>query len=561
MSKHTVIGEGSFGCIHQPSLHCKEDIQLDYNQYISKLMKTENAEKELREFVIISNLDKQNEYHLGTPTICEPNIKEQNFSLNVDKCKRFNSKQILEHPANYRLLIQKSGGYDLSYFCKNYLKQFTQSHENNNLLLWLEVYNLLKGLHFFKKHDIIHYDLKPQNIVFNPQTKKFMFIDFGLMNTKTNIIQKSTMSTNNLSTFHWSYPIDNGFLNKTNFTNYKMLSDKKKNKLKESFTNTIITGTNWLTDTQKIVIKNPSGFQLFFSYIYLPKQNNSIKQFYDLSTFFKSYDNYTKNNSYEKVIEKTIDSIDIYGLGFTLKFMLNQCFKINAVSSTFYNKASVLFESMYNFNIDLRVVSIDKIMDIYEQILLDTGVLYALNKKIVNRKITDNNYIIPDIISISETKIDPNNLTPELEEYAHKDAVEVANNFCENPEKEVNPLTKKCVKKCVPQKIRDEHFRCVKAKTSKRKMNNVAIRQKNCPEFKEVNPLTKRCIKKCKEPRFRDDCFRCVKTRSVNKNITKICKDNKEVNPFTGRCVKKCKEPRIRNNCFRCTTKKIYKHN
>ena len=111
------------------------------------------------------------------------------------------------------------------------------------------------------------------------------------------------------------------------------------------------------------------------------------------------------------------------------------------------------------------------------------------------------------------------------------------------------------------QKIRDEHFRCVKAKTSKRKMNNVAIRQKNCPEFKEVNPLTKRCIKKCKEPRFRDDCFRCVKTRSVNKNITKICKDNKEVNPFTGRCVKKCKEPRIRNNCFRCTTKKIYKHN
>lgn len=95
--------------------------------------------------------------------------------------------------------------------------------------------SLIKRHSFFKKHDIVHYDLKPQNIVFNPETKKFMFIDFGLMNTKTNIITKSIASNNYTANFHWSYPIDNGFLDKDYFEYYKNLVNKDKSCFKKHF--------------------------------------------------------------------------------------------------------------------------------------------------------------------------------------------------------------------------------------------------------------------------------------------------------------------------------------
>uniref|UniRef100_A0A6C0E1K9 Protein kinase domain-containing protein n=1 Tax=viral metagenome TaxID=1070528 RepID=A0A6C0E1K9_9ZZZZ len=571
MSRRKVIGEGSYGCIHQPSLHCKENIPLDYDKYISKLMKTTNAEKELREFVMISNLDKTNEYHLGTPTICEPDTKDPAFDDDIEECMHFNSSKIMGHPNEYRLLIQKSGGYDLSYFCKHELKNFVNENPQNNLVFWLQVYHLLKGIHFFKKHDIVHYDLKPQNIVFNPETKKFMFIDFGLMNKKTHIINRSKTSVNYTANFHWSYPIDNGFLNKNYFEYYKKLSKPNKENFKNTFYQKIFNDTGKSTNL-KLQIKNAGGFQLFFSYIYLQplgvsdrtqRIRNVTKTYNDISAFFDSYNDSIKTQSYEKVIDKTVDSIDIYGLGFTLKFVLNQFFQIGAIPEEFYRKAANLFEDMYNFNFNLRVVSIDKIMDVYEQILLETGVLYALNKQIENREIIDNKIVVPDIVSIADTTpvlIDPVNLTPELEDYAHKDAFEVPNGStsCKDSNKEVNPLTKRCVKKCTAPKIRNNKFRCVNPKRSitvkKSKYTTNII---SCSETKERNPLTKRCVKKCPHNRIRDACFRCISaTRKIMNKVDQICSDSKEINPSSGRCVKKCTHNKIRNNCFRCVTKK-----
>ena len=60
------LGEGSYGCVHKPSIHCKTppNPNFDYKKYVSKIMKTTNAEEELAEFVTIGNIDPTNEYHL-----------------------------------------------------------------------------------------------------------------------------------------------------------------------------------------------------------------------------------------------------------------------------------------------------------------------------------------------------------------------------------------------------------------------------------------------------------------------------------------------------------------
>ena len=40
-----VVGEGAYGCVHKPSIHCKKGIpnNFDYDKYVSKIMKTNHA--------------------------------------------------------------------------------------------------------------------------------------------------------------------------------------------------------------------------------------------------------------------------------------------------------------------------------------------------------------------------------------------------------------------------------------------------------------------------------------------------------------------------------------
>jgi serine/threonine protein kinase len=511
-----VLGEGAYGCVLKPSLKCKDKDEIPYDHYISKLMKSKSAKKELSEFIIISNLDKKNKYHLGTPTICVPDIKEADVIYDIKQCKRFQSQDIMVHPEDYRILVLKDGGYDLSIFCKKYLKKFILK-ENQAQLFWLHIHHLFKGLVFFKKNNIVHYDLKPQNIVFDPTTLKFRFIDFGLMNRATNIIEKSRKSQNNSAVFHWSYPIDNGFLNKVYNQSYKKLSSEKKNNFKTMFIKEIL---NKNEEAKSLIIKNPGGFKLLFSYIYLNPSTECLEK--DVDLFFTSYDTYLSKHRYKTVVEKTVNSIDIYGLGFSLKYVLNKFYHLNAIPKPFYEKASALFETMYSFDFKLRSDSPDQLLHSYEKILLETGMLFFFNKKIENHH----------IISSSKETI---HITPKLEESAYEDPPS-ASVKSENPlVKSENPL--------------------VKSKNPLVKSENPLIKiEVNCKE-KEFNPITKRCVKKCKTGKVRNEYFRCTDKTKTQKN-RKICSEDKELNILTNRCIKKCKTGKIRNSQFKCVSQK-----
>ena len=505
-----VLGEGAYGCVLKPSLKCKDSHGIPYDHYISKLMKSRAAKKELSEFLIISQLDKTNSYHLGTPTICVPDIKEADVIQDIKKCRRFQAQDIMIHPQDYRILILEDGGYDLSIFCRNHLKKFVENPANCKIF-WRNVHHLFKGLDFFKKNDIVHYDLKPQNIVFDPSSMNFKFIDFGLMKRATEIIEKSKNSENSGAVFHWSYPIDNGFLNKSYFTSYKKLSGKDKNDFKTVFTKEILTRKD---NEVKGIIENPSSFKLLFSYIYLNPHVQCVEN--DLALFFDSYDTYLSKHTYKSISKKTVDSIDIYGLGFTLKYVLNQFYKRNGIPESFYTKASALFESMYSFDYKTRCVSTEKLLQQYEDLLLENGQSISSSNSSINKSNSNS--------SINKSSSSESiHITPKLEETAYNDPIQIISNqvpitsvqeiVVNCKEKEFNPITKRCVKRCKTGKVRNKQFRCANAKTQK------------CSEDKEVNVLTNRCVKKCKTGKVRDSKFRCInamKTQKRKQSITSL---------------------------------------
>lgn len=504
-----VIGEGGYGCVLKPSIHCKKPPKpkFNYTNYVSKLMKNKEALIELREFVIIEKIDPKNEYHLDTPILCEPDLDDPNVKKNIEQCKTIKLTNIEAKPSDYSILVLKYGGPDLKAFTNSYIKKyFTQDKTTKVDKFWLEVHHLIKGLKFFKEHGLVHNDIKPHNILFDFKNGTMKYIDFGLMRQKNAVLRASEKDTNFLGSFHWSYPFDCGFMNNLDYTKYKIYSDNKRENLKNELSDLIILGKG-TTNTFKLPLKTPKGFEILFSYLNpdgsIP--NASIQQGY-IDTFFKGFNQLISKKSYTFALDRCTDSIDVYGLGFTLQYMANNFNKHNLLPLDDYIRLSTFFHKMYDFNPLTRVIDIDALLTEYETILLENGTLIRLNKSFKDHNLIDTPPVAKSIMR--QAKIDdsstPSHLSKELEKFAEKDVTEI--NDCPQG-KERNPFTKRCVNKCFTGYYRNDKFKCVRIKKNKEDKDT------SCPQGKERNPLTKRCVNKCKTGYYRNDKFKCVKTR------------------------------------------------
>jgi serine/threonine protein kinase len=529
--KRTIVGEGAYGCVHKPSIHCKTPPSsgFNYKNYVSKIMKKKNAQSELAEFVVIKKIDPNDEYHLGSPILCQPDLDEINVKPDIGHCKHIKLEEVESNPNNYSLLVLKFGGPDLKALCDKYLIKYLEKDKEKRVdNFWLEVHHLIKGLKFFKEHGIVHNDIKPQNILFDSTNGKMKYIDFGLMRTKNAIINSSERNQNNLGIYHWSYPFDCGFMNKANYDNYKKRKPAERVVFKNELIKLIMTKTS--TNKLNLPIHNPQSFRILFTYLN-PDNTvpNAATQFGYIASFFDGINNIINNERYTTVLEHITDSIDVFGLGFTLQFMAN-CFKrLNALSLEDFTRLTTFFHKMYDFNPLTRIVDIDVLLNEYENILLEIGILTRLGKSFENNKLVNKNPAPPVIMAESkrDEKTTPQHLSHALQEFANKDPLEVPihsklTKRCSS-DKELNPTTKRCVNKCKEGYKRNEKFKCYSVTKKTKKIKSVHSKSaKICSSDKELNPTTKRCVNKCKEGYKRNDSFKCYSVTKKQKKQKKI---------------------------------------
>ena len=473
-----VIGEGGYGCVHKPSIHCKTglDPTFDYSKYVSKIMKTKDAEKELKEFVVIGSYDKTNEYHLGTPVLCQPELNDQIIDNEISKCKYIESKSVKANPNDYKILLLKYGGPDLKVFCMSELNKYLSSKKKTKTeYFWLEVHHLLKGLRFFKNNGLVHNDIKPQNILFNTTNGKMKYIDFGLMRTKKEIINSSINNQNYLSIFHWSYPFDCAFMDIAEYNKYKQHNNKTQ--IKKSLSELIVTDskTNTPTNSFHLPISKPASFKILFTYLN-PDNTipNSSTQYAYINTFFDGFNKMINNNDYDFVVNNTADSIDVYGLGFSLQFMANCFNRLNALSLEDYTRLSTFFHKMYDFNPSTRVINIDILLNEYENILLEIGVLTRLKKSFKNNNIVNKAPAPHSIMSVSkmDENSPPKHLSIELQNFADKDPISKEQKITRKNKKcKKNRRTNKCVKTFVGGYLGKSKRKTVKHKFGYRRHN------------------------------------------------------------------------------------------
>jgi serine/threonine protein kinase len=112
------------------------------------------------------------------------------------------------------ILLLEDGGVDLHQFVRNVFS--TLSITDKEVFL-VSITDLIEGVEFFVKHNILHHDIKLANIVYNIQTGKSKIIDFGLMEKINDFIRQAERSDNEMAISWGNFPTELSCANKDDY--------------------------------------------------------------------------------------------------------------------------------------------------------------------------------------------------------------------------------------------------------------------------------------------------------------------------------------------------------
>lgn len=469
-----VIGEGSYGCVHKPSLKCKNKPKLSYKNKVSKVLLKSAAKNELKEYKNLKDADKKNEFYVGKPVSCEI----EDIPANIDSIKKCTiGSDVLDDLKQHKLIIMGDGGINIEDYVKK-IKKWTPSvaNRNDSEIFLLESLRLFTGLIRFKEYGLVHHDLKPQNFVYNEETNRLNFIDFGLMTSKEKLIEESKISKNDMGIFHWSFPWELEYADKTTFDNLK----KKNRQTRETIYNGLI---------EDFVNRNKKNNHVenMHSYFYYVLNSNTNRDEYrkNRAVYLNDYKRFLIDGvdtyKYDEFLEKSIDTIDTYGLGFTMMHWL--IYAKPFLDAQLVDKLYVLFYQMITPNLIGRL-RIEEARNQFEHILTDSGLLEKHKKEI-------HEYIVSDRVEKPEKKINKLLETVEPEINVNRDLIMTSPGKepvielkdCP-PGKERNPKTRRCINKCKPGYIRNSDFKCIR---EFRKANRISSKKSSKNSTKKIN--------------------------------------------------------------------------
>ena len=159
-----LLGQGSYGCVFRPALACKGNTRNRPHQ-ISKLMDGVDAIEELEQRDLFHTIDPAQKYFLYPFEICDPQLPFRNTN-NVKGCKV---------PMKVRKILQSLDGGESIGAIKIEPADYPAFFKS--------ISNLFEGLEKAHAKDVVHNDIKPDNIVVSKTDNghyNTRFIDFGI---------------------------------------------------------------------------------------------------------------------------------------------------------------------------------------------------------------------------------------------------------------------------------------------------------------------------------------------------------------------------------------------
>jgi serine/threonine protein kinase len=307
-----VIGEGGYGCVIRPSLTCTKKTQknINYKNAVSKILDKTHAIEEMHSYDLIRNVDPKHEYYLGVPQTCVPeNTPENNKVIRTCRDKG------LRADAYHSLIIMPNGGITLDELGKKMHSWKSVKQIKKMQSFWIDALRLVEGIELFLKNDIIQFDIKPHNIVYDELTNKSNYIDFGLMQSKKKIIAEATKNKFWWAEHnHFNYPMENIYLNKSVYFE-KAKQHINVEKATYDFLDNI--GNDGAHEYAKFPV-----FHLVSTFLKLNQSEMDALA----KGHFKTIANFKETEEdYVAFLYKSLDTADIYGLGMSFRTVYNGC--------------------------------------------------------------------------------------------------------------------------------------------------------------------------------------------------------------------------------------------
>ena len=169
----SLLAEGGYGCVFHPEITCAGR-ETKNKKYISKIQRNDfSARNEIFIGNILTKSTKKNINKFFAPVIsqCPINVSK----LKAEGVNDCNIIKKYKHDLFVKMKIKNIEG--------GILDTFITDNVNSSLILssFVSLYNnILKGLSILIDNNIIHFDLKGQNIIYNKITGLPVIIDFGL---------------------------------------------------------------------------------------------------------------------------------------------------------------------------------------------------------------------------------------------------------------------------------------------------------------------------------------------------------------------------------------------
>lgn len=172
MSK--LIGEGGFGCVFHPGFNCngKVDKTKNKDKYVSKIQKRDESSR--MEVIIGEKIKKISGYKLYFAPIvsaCDVGLSKINTSV-LSKCSIYEKFQHETELSLFKLDYVKSS---------ELTNQLLRKGKKEALNTFFDIYrHILSAIELLGKHNIVHFDLKKENIIYDVNRGIPIVIDFGL---------------------------------------------------------------------------------------------------------------------------------------------------------------------------------------------------------------------------------------------------------------------------------------------------------------------------------------------------------------------------------------------
>ena len=318
MKESNLLNQGGYGCVYHPAIQCehgknKKIIKDKSSEYISKIQFDDKSSRnEIEISNIIKNISNYNNFFAPIVSYCSININRIDKSLTDvygDKCGIYEKEKRKNDP-----FIMVSVPYIKD---GNFNKNIVSNKKKFSLINLIDTYkHLLNALLLLQYYDIVHYDLKADNILFNKVKKQPVIIDFGLsinfkqinkltrMSDGKNSIKKLTPEIEKLLSNKFYVFAPDYYLWCIEIHTISYLLDSKDNRLDSASIKLITTE----------YVKNNKGFAMFdndFKYEYTRSAEKFLSQYQSqprdkiilsLLKYYKTWDIFSLNIMYLKML-------------------------------------------------------------------------------------------------------------------------------------------------------------------------------------------------------------------------------------------------------------------